>query len=385
MVGVVFLLAAGPGQAQKSPLGEAAYKRAQQHLAASRFQEAASEMETAVRYEPRFALGWYVLASAQRRAEHCDEAVFAYRRYMELRPAEAEPYFGVGLCLHALGDRDGATTAFQHYVQGDSRPGSREFVTIARQHLADLERARASAGAIGTSKGGGVAPPAPSAALAEARQLREHGRTEEAIARYRAAIAASDRGSAEAHAELGALLVSARRPGEAVPVLRDAVRLAPTAAQPWYHLGFALRQSGQSAESVAAYRRYITFRPKDPDPHYGLARAYVSLGKDQEALLAFRTYAMLETRPTERQWVKKARLEISRLEGKLAGPTAPAKTATTPATPATTPATTPVTAPARAPAEGTAPVPGRTTAPAAIAPPPIESATPAQTAPTRQP
>lgn len=376
MVGVVFLLAAGAGQAQKSPLGEAAYKRAQQHLAASRFQEAASELETAVRYEPRFALGWYVLASAQRRAEHCDEAVFAYRRYMELRPTEAEPYFGVGLCLHALGDLEGATTAFQHYVQGDIRPGSREFVTIARQHLADLERARANAKTIGTGKGGGGAPPAPSAALAEARQLREHGRTEEAIARYRAAIAGGDQGSPEAYAELGALLVSARRPGEAVEVLRGAVRLAPTAAPSWYHLGFALRQSGQPAESVAAYRRYITFRPKDPDPHYGLARAYASLGKDQEALLAFRTYAMLETRPTERQWVKKARLEISRLESKLAGPTPAAKTATTTATP---PATTPSIAPAAATS------PGRATAPAAIAPPPTESATPAQTAPTRKP
>jgi tetratricopeptide (TPR) repeat protein len=299
---------------------------------------------------------------------------------MELRPTEGDQRVVVGLCLVALGDLDGAAAAFQLYVQGDSRRESREFVITARQHLADLERARANVGAGPGGNGGAEPPPpGPAAALAEARPLRQRGRTEEAIARYRAAIAACGRGSAEAHAELGALLVEARRPGEAVEVLRDAVRLAPTAAPAWYHLGFALRQSGRPAESVAAYRRYITFRPKDPDPLYGLARAYASLGKDQEALLAFRSYTMLETRPTERQWVKKARLEIARLESKLGGPPpSPEKKSTTPGiAPVTGSVTGSVTAPITAPGQGSAP--------AALAPPSIRSAAPAETTPPRQP
>lgn len=307
---------------QKSPVAQAAHARAQQHLAVGRFKEAAAEMETAVRYEPRFALGWYVLASAQRRAARCDEAIFAYRRYMELKPGEPDPHYGAGVCLQSVGDREGATTALRRYVELDQRPGSREFVENARKRLAELERATVAAAKRQQT------PASPM--LVEARQHRAQGRTEGAIAKYRAEVASaakapSGTGSADAHAELGALLVSARRPQEAVELLREAVRRepGPHGAQAWYHLAFALRESGHPEEAVDAYRRYITFRPTDPDPYYGLGRALAKLGRDQQALIAFRTYALLETRLTERQWLKKARTEIARLESQLtAGATA---------------------------------------------------------------
>lgn len=289
--------------AQKSPMAEAAYARAQNHLVASRFADAATEMETAVRYQPRFALGWYVLASTRRRAGDCDRAVAAYRRYMELRPTEPDPHFGLGLCLQLVGDREAALAAFRHYIESDRRPASAPFVEIARKRLAELQKNAAAK----------AAPPAPSPALLEARQLRDQGRTDDAVARYRAAVAANPK-SAEARAELGTLLVSARRAKDAVEELRTAVRLAPAAAPAWYTLGFALRETGQAEEAVAAYRRYITFQPKDPDPHYGLGRALATLGRDDEALVAFRAYTVLEIRPTERRWLKKARAEIARIE-----------------------------------------------------------------------
>ena len=351
---VALVLTSSVGQAQKSPLAQAAYARAQVHLAASQFAEAAMEMQTAVRYEPRFALGWYVLASAERRAQRCDEAVFAYRRYMELRPAEPDPYFGAGLCLHAIGDVEVALVTLRHYLDTEKRPSSNEFVAIARQHVSELERARAAAlikaeaaksstPAAGAGTSGASSAPAQSSALSEARVSREHGRAEEAIARYRSAMAANSKvgdssgdKSAEASAELGGLLVSMRRPGEAVEVLRTAVRLDRTSTPAWYNLAFALRESGHPADAVGAYWRYITFRPHDPDPHYGLGRALASLGRDQEALAAFRTYVSLEKRPTEGKWVKKARLEITRIESRMT--TATATTTATAATMTTPPA-----------------------------------------------
>gem|GEM_PF-5940546 len=201
---------------------------------------------------------------------------------------------------------------------------------LARKQLADLERSAAKAAATARTR----TPPA-SGSLVEARELRQQGRTEEAIARYRAAINPGGN-SAEAQAELGALLVSVRRPGDAVEVLRGAVRLAPAAPATWYNLAFALRETGQTEEAVKAYWRYITFKPKDPDPHYGLGRALESLGRDSEALNAFRWYLALETRPTERQWMKKARAEIARIEGPPGARHAPASDARTTAAPGPT-------------------------------------------------
>jgi Flp pilus assembly protein TadD len=249
---------------------------------------------------------------------------------MELRPTEADPYFGAGLCLQAVGDVDGAMIAFRQYVAMDVRPASRTFVEIARKHLGDLERGATVATKTATQ----AAPPA----LLEARQQRDHGHLEEAIAHYRSAIAADGK-SVDAHAELGALLVSARRAPDAVDVLRTAVRLAPASPPAWYNLAFALRESGKPADAVDAYRRYITFRPKDPDPHFGLGRALVSLGRTDEALASFRRYTLLETRPTERQWLKKARAEIDRIESTQKGvaPPAPPPAIAPPASPASPP------------------------------------------------
>lgn len=305
-LGAVLLLAPAPVAAQKSPLGQAAYGRAQDALGASRFADAARELETAVRYEPRFAFGWYLLASVSRRAGDCDRAVEAYRRYMELRPADADPFFGAGLCLQTVGDRAGASEYFRRYIERDARPSSIAFVEEARKHLAELDHAASAAAA--------TPAPKPSPVLAEARDLRDHGKIDEAVARYRAASAA-DAKAAEPHVELGALLVEVHRNREAVEELRAGVRLNPLAEAGWYHLGFALRETGQTEEAVKAYRRYITLKPKDPDPRYGLGRALATLKRDDEALTAFRAYVTLEVRPTEKRWLKKARAEIARLEG----------------------------------------------------------------------
>lgn len=394
------LLAAlsGVAWAQKSPLAAGAYARANEHLAASRFAQAADEMEIAVRFEPRFAFGWYLLASASRRAGQCDRAVAAYRRYAELRPAEADPHFGIGLCLRTVGDRDGAIAAFKRYLATDTRTESRAFVEEARKHLGELEAARAHA------------PVAkPPAGLLEARHLSEQGRTDQAI-RQLQDLATADPKAAEVHAELGHVLVAARRAKEAIAPLQTAVRLAPAAAPTWYDLAFALREAGQTGAAVDAYRRYITLRPQDPDPHYGLGRTLAMLGRNDEALAAFRAYTALEKRPTERRWVKKAEAEIARLEparrpeaGQQTGattpsaqhlPVAPPPHATVvPAAPSMTPpphAAAPP-APARAPAlhptPSPQPAPNAPPHPAAALPPAstAPSATPAQAAPSGKP
>src|SRR4051812_15619180 len=124
-------LTASRAHAQKSPTAQACLGRTYQHLLADRFPEAAAELETAVRFEPRFAYGWYLLASTSRRAGDADRAAFAYRRYAELRPSDPDPYFGLGLSLASAGDRAGARAAFNKFVESDHRPSSASFVDEA--------------------------------------------------------------------------------------------------------------------------------------------------------------------------------------------------------------------------------------------------------------
>jgi len=294
---------AAPAWAQKSPMAQAALARAKHDLMSNDFTDAAAEMETAVKFEPRFAFGWYLLASTSRRAGNYDRAAAAYRRYLELRPAESDPLFGLGLSLEAVGDRDGAIAALKRYIELDTRPASAEFVAQAEKKLAALTQAKASAesaaakaatgagGATAASSGAGGAPGAP------------------------------PRG----HAAAGTELVAAHKSAEAVGELQTAVKETPADAAAWYKLAFALRESGQLAEAAKAYRRYITLKPEDPDPYYGLGQVLLALGRQDEALDTFRSYLRLEHRKSEQRWVAKARAEVIRLEAarKAAGPTEP--------------------------------------------------------------
>jgi len=254
--------------AQKSPTAQACLERTYQHLLGNRFADAAAELETAVRFEPRFAYGWYLLASASRRAGDPDRAAFAYRRYTELRPADPDPYFGLGLSLAAVGDAAGARAALDKFVEMDHRPSSASFVDEARRRVATLEHDAGQTTAVSTERNG----------------------------------------------EASALL-AARKFKEAAEFLRGSIAQAPADAGTWYKLGFALRQAGQPDEAARAYRRSITLRPDDADAYYGLGQVLVAANHPEQALVSFRTYVKAAKDKGDPRWISKARQEIARLEG----------------------------------------------------------------------
>jgi tetratricopeptide (TPR) repeat protein len=259
--------------------------------AAGRYGEAAAKLADAVRADPGFAPAWFALGSAERRAGRCDRAMGAYRRYAELVPADAEPHYGLGLCLEAVGDRPGAAAALQRYLALERAPGAERFRAEARKRLAPL-------------------------LLAEARAARDGGRPLDAVAHYRSAISVG--ADVDAHCELGDLLLAGGRDEEAATELAACVHLVPKHALGWYDLAFVLRRSGRAAQAVEAYRRYIELRPADPDPFYGLGWALAALGRSDEALKAFRDYVRMaeKARPADAAWIDKARAEVARLEAK---------------------------------------------------------------------
>jgi tetratricopeptide (TPR) repeat protein len=102
----------------------------------------ADELEPVIRHlarvtlrHPRYGFGWYTLGFAYRRTGRHDLAVLCYREYLELRPDEADPYFGMAMSLLALDRRDEAASALDRYIAIERRPEQREFVARARREL----------------------------------------------------------------------------------------------------------------------------------------------------------------------------------------------------------------------------------------------------------
>ena len=298
--------------ARATPASDAAFEAGAALMTQKRYAEAAEKFQEVVASDPNNDLAWYQLASAHRKAERCDRAVPAYRRYMDLVTNMPDPYYGLGLCLVKTGDKAGALASLKHFVAVAPRPKSKVWIDHAASVIEELT-------APPKPEGGLVdavvkpTPPSPAApAYLEAQLLRDRGHIEESIVKFKQAIALDPRHSA-ARTALGELLLKIRRDDEAIVVLRAAVDKNPTYSLAWYDLAFGLRARGQHVAAVDAYEHYIKLKPGDPDPYYGLGRSLQHLGRTADARRAFETYLSLEKRPGEQRWIESAEAQIRTL------------------------------------------------------------------------
>ena len=131
-------------------------------------------------------------------------------------------------------------------------------------------------------------------ALARGDALLSDGRLDEALSRYRAAVAA-DPGNAEAHNSLGYGLLSAGLAGEAVAPLRTAMQLQPQVAEAHNNLGLALLQAGRSREAVQPLLQAVELRPEYGEAHYNLAHALSAGGDSGAAVEALQAALRIES------------------------------------------------------------------------------------------
>ncbi len=310
------LLLAGP-PARATPESEAAVKEGLALMDAKRYADAIQKFEAAVAADPNEALGWYGLGGARRRIGRCEGAITAYRRFMQLRQGEPDAQYGLGLCLRETGDKAGAIVALKAYVKMQTNPEAKRWVEYANGVIAELSAATGAAAPAKPVAAATTAPVKPvaspgNAAFLEAQALRDRGRIDDALAKFKKAIADDPQHSA-ARTALGELLLKIRRDDEAIAAFRATVEKNPAYSLAWYDLAFALRVRGQHAAAVDAYEHYIKLKPGDPDPYYGLGRALQHLGRTADAKRAFETYVSLEKRPTERRWIESAEAQLRTL------------------------------------------------------------------------
>ena len=103
--------------------------------------------------------------------------------------------------------------------------------------------------------------------------LRDAGLFDEAVAAYRAAIAADP--SAGNYNKLGIEQLKANRTADAILTLNEAVAADANAAEPHFHLGEAYEMQGDNAKALEEYRAYLAIATQN-DPYYPQATAAVA-------------------------------------------------------------------------------------------------------------
>jgi tetratricopeptide (TPR) repeat protein len=122
------------------------------------------------------------------------------------------------------------------------------------------------------------------------------GKTEDAVAAYRKAIAldrAAPRTNPGPYLNLGTLLVDNNRPGEAEPYLVQAVQIAPADSRSHRELGKALLQLDRLEQAQGELEKAAAIAPESAPTHFLLAQVYRKLGLAGKALMESEHYAAL--------------------------------------------------------------------------------------------
>ena len=124
------------------------------------------------------------------------------------------------------------------------------------------------------------------ATLARAEALKDQGRMEEAIARYRE-FAQSDPDDFGGQRKLGAALLESGQLTEALTPLQRAVALQPKSAAAHYSLGYDLLQLQKFDQAQQEFQQALALDPNYATAQYGLGLALWAGGKHDEAIRSF--------------------------------------------------------------------------------------------------
>lgn len=125
------------------------------------------------------------------------------------------------------------------------------------------------------------------ATLARADSLKDQGRMDEAIVRYRE-FAKTDPDHFEGQRKLAAALLETGQLPDAMPALRHAVDLRPNSAAAHYSLGYALLQSRAFDQAQDQFRRALALDSSYATAQYGLGLALWAGGEHAQAIQSFR-------------------------------------------------------------------------------------------------
>ena len=122
--------------------------------------------------------------------------------------------------------------------------------------------------------------------LQEAVRLHEQGQFDQAALRYEALVRA-DLENFDAMHLLGVLRYQQGRHGEALAIIRTALKCRPASAQALSNLGLVFDAMGRREEALASYDRALALRPGDADALNNRGVALRALKRPSEALVSF--------------------------------------------------------------------------------------------------
>ncbi|MEI7464876.1 MAG: tetratricopeptide repeat protein [Burkholderiales bacterium] len=211
----------------------------------------------AVERAPRDPSLQFTLGRAFKAAGELDRAVATYRRAIELHPSFAEAHVSLGIALKAQGDLEAAIACYERAIRINPQ------LAVAHSNLGAALALRAERKAIVDGDDA-----LPTDEMIEAQQR----------------AAALDPHDPEVQRNLGAILLRAGRPADAMHAFNAALTIDPTDLESCMHFGKCLVDLGDHGLARGLYEKWLAGNDKNAKVMRALANALTMLGESDAGI-----------------------------------------------------------------------------------------------------
>ena len=188
---------------------------------------------------------WNLMGISAAQIGQLDQAIFAFRKVLAIKPNVAEAFNNIGNALKEQGKLEEAIEAYNKAL-------------AIKPNYADAYYNMGDA-------------------------LKEQGKLEEAIGAYNKALAIKP-DHAVAYNNMGIILKDQGKLEEAIEAYSKALSLKPDYADAYYNMGIVLKDQGKLEEAVEAYNEALAIKPNYADACYNMGVTLEEQGKLEEAI-----------------------------------------------------------------------------------------------------
>ena len=264
------------------------YVRAVRLAGERKFLDSIALLRQVLADSPEMADVWQQLGNLYVRAEMMDEAVAAYRRFVELRPSEPSGLIAVAaayLKLKRLDDAQRHAEAATQLKDIDGRSKASAYELLAKVALQRRDRRAAEQYAAAAQE---ADPTMPMPIYVQARLRYDEGRYAEAVPLFFDAIRQLEGRTlqmTDLHFYTADALARLERYPEAERHFREEIRLFPQTVRARAGLAMLYRAQGRDVESEKVIREMLWASPT-PEAHDMAAQLWTMFGEPQKAAAA---------------------------------------------------------------------------------------------------
>ena len=232
-------------------------------------------------YPKTFSL-WNILGAANQRLGRNQAASEAFRKVIELNPANANGFNNLGVSLKDQGKFDEAIMSYKKALSLNP-----DYVSAyTNMGTALKDQGKFDEAIMSYKKVLSLEPDNSDAFFNMGTALQDQGKLDEAIVSYERAIYLKP-DDERAYNNMGAALKDQGKFDEAIMSYKKALTLNPDYVNAYTNMGTALQDQGKFDEAIMSYKKVLSLEPDNSDAFFNMGTALQDQGKLDEAIVSY--------------------------------------------------------------------------------------------------